>query len=215
MILDKEVNNVFGFSPNASTYGGYLICDSCKGYYKLKNNESPDDFLKCECGGSLRYRRNIDNLLKVPRIPSIYNDSGIYSEIDEYDEYEELQQIVNFLRIKATERKRFLEDLCQRVMSQEEMLNKIKYGRYNELNSENESIWDILDKRTLNNKISGQKKVIDNSIENENRFLSLLHEKRSKPKSISEKLYAANLTKLSIIVLLIVAIIIISIYILI
>lgn len=34
---------------------GYLICDKCQGYYELQPGESPDDFLKCECGGNLKY----------------------------------------------------------------------------------------------------------------------------------------------------------------
>ena len=35
---------------------GYLICDKCEGYYKLKPGESPEDFLRrCNCGGYLNY----------------------------------------------------------------------------------------------------------------------------------------------------------------
>jgi len=33
----------------------YLICESCNGYYELKEGESPDDFESCHCGGNLRY----------------------------------------------------------------------------------------------------------------------------------------------------------------
>lgn len=33
----------------------YLICESCNGYYELKEGESPDDFENCQCGGNLRY----------------------------------------------------------------------------------------------------------------------------------------------------------------
>ncbi|MCC7559798.1 MAG: hypothetical protein KO318_05130 [Methanobacterium sp.] len=37
---------------------GYLICDNCKGYYKLQPGESPYDFSdKCECGGKLIYKK--------------------------------------------------------------------------------------------------------------------------------------------------------------
>jgi len=40
---------------------GYLICDKCKGYYELKEGESPEDFLdKCDCGRKIRYAKNID-----------------------------------------------------------------------------------------------------------------------------------------------------------
>ena len=40
---------------------GYLVCDSCKGYYELKSDESPDDFInKCECGGTLNFVESLD-----------------------------------------------------------------------------------------------------------------------------------------------------------
>lgn len=34
---------------------GHLICEDCGGYYRLKAEESPDDFECCECGGKLKY----------------------------------------------------------------------------------------------------------------------------------------------------------------
>ena len=37
----------------------YLICRRCGGYYKLKWDESPHDFVSCECGGELVYTENI------------------------------------------------------------------------------------------------------------------------------------------------------------
>ena len=33
---------------------GYLVCEKCKGYYKLKKGESAQDFSKCECDGNLK-----------------------------------------------------------------------------------------------------------------------------------------------------------------
>ncbi len=214
MILDKEVNRVFGFSPNTNIYGGYLICDSCKGYYKLKYNESADDFLRCECGGALRYRQNIDNLLKAPQILDTYEDIQIHDEMDEYDEYKGLQQIVDFLRIKATQRKKFLEELHRRVIEQEELLNEIKNESYAKIKSENTSLQEILEEKNINNDISGQKKVIGNIIDNEDRFLSLLHEKRNKKSSASGKAYLHTLTNIRIVAPLIIAVSIIFLYIL-
>lgn len=35
--------------------GGYLVCSSCGGFYKLQEGESPFDFESCECGGKLKY----------------------------------------------------------------------------------------------------------------------------------------------------------------
>lgn len=33
----------------------YLICEVCDGYYKLEEEESPQDFESCSCGGRLIY----------------------------------------------------------------------------------------------------------------------------------------------------------------
>lgn len=41
---------------------GYLICDTCHGYYELKTGESPEDFSsKCECGGNLEFKSSINS----------------------------------------------------------------------------------------------------------------------------------------------------------
>ena len=46
--------------PNGQNKG-YLICDKCGGYYKLEEDESPDDFvLKCKCGGELKVFNSFD-----------------------------------------------------------------------------------------------------------------------------------------------------------
>ena len=40
---------------------GYLICGRCKSYYELQSGESPKKFVdKCDCGGKLRYVKNLD-----------------------------------------------------------------------------------------------------------------------------------------------------------
>ncbi len=37
---------------------GYLVCDTCGGYYELQPGESPDDFSdECECGGKLKHSK--------------------------------------------------------------------------------------------------------------------------------------------------------------
>ena len=39
---------------------GYLICDKCNEYYKLQPDESSEDFTdKCECGGNLRFIKDL------------------------------------------------------------------------------------------------------------------------------------------------------------
>ncbi len=44
---------------------GYLICDTCKNYYKLQPGESQDDFeLKCNCSGKYEFVENINDYSK-------------------------------------------------------------------------------------------------------------------------------------------------------
>lgn len=38
----------------------YLVCENCNGYYVLQAGESPGDFSKCKCGGSLRYVKKLN-----------------------------------------------------------------------------------------------------------------------------------------------------------
>jgi hypothetical protein len=42
-------------------YMGYLICNKCEGYYQLQEGESPKDFDRCQCGGTLEYVEEIEN----------------------------------------------------------------------------------------------------------------------------------------------------------
>ncbi|MEL7671680.1 hypothetical protein [Methanobacterium sp.] len=37
----------------------YLVCEKCKGYYVLQAGESPHNFGRCPCGGSLRYVKKL------------------------------------------------------------------------------------------------------------------------------------------------------------
>lgn len=58
--LNKIVNELKFLKPSVS---GYLICDKCGSYYELKVGESPNDFdLNCECGGTLKYINNLNQL---------------------------------------------------------------------------------------------------------------------------------------------------------
>lgn len=41
------------------TKRGYLICESCGGYYELQPGETADDFRECECGGTLKYHNSL------------------------------------------------------------------------------------------------------------------------------------------------------------
>ncbi|MEN6292957.1 MAG: hypothetical protein ABFC34_17815 [Methanobacterium sp.] len=40
---------------NKKEYKGFLICSKCNGYYSLEDDEIPDDFTHCRCGGTITY----------------------------------------------------------------------------------------------------------------------------------------------------------------
>jgi hypothetical protein len=40
---------------------GYLVCNKCGGYYQLQQGESPEDFEKCQCGGDLRFSKQLNS----------------------------------------------------------------------------------------------------------------------------------------------------------
>jgi rRNA maturation endonuclease Nob1 len=47
--------------PPEATNPGYLVCDSCGGYYELQSDESADDFdCECECGGNLEHKLTLN-----------------------------------------------------------------------------------------------------------------------------------------------------------
>ncbi|BDZ71357.1 hypothetical protein [Methanobacterium petrolearium] len=45
----------------------YLICQSCGGYYELEEDESPQDFDRCRCGGELIYTEHLYNKPDKPK----------------------------------------------------------------------------------------------------------------------------------------------------
>jgi len=76
----KKLKRIYGKNKNKKESRGYLICNTCLGYYKLKENESPEDFNKCECGGSLKYAENIDQR-KIIEVSS--NEWSLWGLIEE------------------------------------------------------------------------------------------------------------------------------------
>jgi ribosomal protein L40E len=43
---------------------GYLVCESCGGYYELQKGESLEDFDRCQCGGDLTYYASLNEIEK-------------------------------------------------------------------------------------------------------------------------------------------------------
>jgi hypothetical protein len=65
MVLDREENRDSIQLSNKSA--GYLVCSGCNGFYELQEDETPEDFDKCECGSPLVYyktKEELENRLK-------------------------------------------------------------------------------------------------------------------------------------------------------
>ncbi len=189
--------NFFKNIKKSNTDNGYLVCHKCYGYYPLKENELPDDFVECECGSDLEFYESIDDLTKITGLKNP-EENGKDSEIL-YDDYKELQEIVNVLKSKSEKRKEFFEELSTRIEMQEEILNEIKYGEW--------KLWDAIEENSLYNNIKGQKFVVENIIEQEDNFLSYVKEQRSKAENTKNKSYTSSYTIIG--ALLIIALIII------
>ncbi|MDP3014441.1 MAG: hypothetical protein Q8M92_09380, partial [Candidatus Subteraquimicrobiales bacterium] len=61
MVSSEEIKQKLGNTREGTPINGYLVCDKCKGYYELQEGENPSDYdLDCDCGGKIRYSKNID-----------------------------------------------------------------------------------------------------------------------------------------------------------
>lgn len=61
-VSSEELKEKFRAKRNKpSENQGYLVCDTCGGYYQLQPGESPDDFSdECECGGNLKHTKTVN-----------------------------------------------------------------------------------------------------------------------------------------------------------
>lgn len=172
---------------------GYLICHKCYGYYPLKENESPDDFLECECGNDLEFYEDIDDFMKIKDSKDLIEDN---SEIMD-DNYNELQEIENALKSKSEKRKKFFEDLSTRIKLQEDILTEINYGE--------RGLWDTLEEKSLND---GIETAAVNIAVHENNFLSHVKKQRSR----AERAESHYFTKISAILFVIAAFVLLILY---
>ncbi len=172
---------------------GYLICHKCYGYYPLKENESPDDFLECECGNDLEFYEDIDDFIKIKDSKDL---NGGNSEIID-DNYNELQEIENALKSKSEKRKKFFEDLSTRIKLQEDILTEINYGE--------RGLWDTLEEKSLSDGIETD---AVNIAVHENNFLSHVKKQRSR----AERAESHYFTKISAILFVVAAFVLLILY---
>lgn len=173
---------------------GYLICHKCYGYYPLKENESPEDFLECECGSDLEFYEDIDDFIKIKGSKDLNGD-----KLDLIDgSYDELQEIENALKNKSEKRKKFFEDLSTRIKMQEDILTDINYGE--------KGLWDTLEEKSLNN---GIENTAVNIAVHEDKFLSHVKKQRLR----AERAESHYFTKISATLFVIAAIALLVLYI--
>jgi uncharacterized membrane protein len=51
----EKYDEIVVHSVDEDTGNRYLVCERCGGWYKLAEDESPEDFERCQCGGELYY----------------------------------------------------------------------------------------------------------------------------------------------------------------
>ena len=156
------------FFQNLKQSGGnhrYLICPKCHGYYPLRRNESPDDFLECECGSDLEFYENIDDF--IMELKNLEDNSEVL-----YDEGNDLQEIENVLKSKSEMRKEFFKELSKRIKVQEDLLSNLNYneGRF----------LDALGETSLQGNMGGPSIVTENTQLQEDNFLSYIKKQRSR-----------------------------------
>lgn len=196
MVLGDKINEL---NPQKESKG-YLICSKCKGYYELQENESPMDFEGCECGGGLKFSKNLPKPVNKEFNPSNTDITGNIPH--DLDEYEELQEIVTILKNKAHVRKKLLENLSNRISVQEEILNELKGEKWD--------LWDHLEEKELQDGIEGQKTLLENIVEQEDNLLSHIKDHRVKAESVGNNSNIGSLTKIgALIVFLIIGILVI------
>lgn len=80
MVLDREENRDSIQLSNESA--GYLVCSGCNGFYELQEDETPEDFDKCECGSPLVYYKTGEELENRLKSSSNNNNNNNLEVID-------------------------------------------------------------------------------------------------------------------------------------
>lgn len=144
---------------------GYLFCNHCGGYYKLKKDESPRDFVKCECGNPLEFCKNKKEL-----------DLRVYN-------LERNKEAFNQFEDRIMERRESLKDIFPNVEIDDDFIQEMQ---------EEEELWDILDNESNKNTesdINNQKKYLDIILEEERLMMNIKGKKTSvKNQTFMEKI---------------------------
>ncbi|AEG17520.1 hypothetical protein MSWAN_0481 [Methanobacterium paludis] len=141
-----------------------MVCENCKGYYQLKDGESPEDFERCECGSPLDYYKTLKDF-KI--------------ELDRKNiqrrEYAEIEKMVNILKTKTKERKLMINTLSKQGTVEDELLKDIKDDKW--------TLGDLLEEKRLQTDAESQKIFLDEIMRQEEKFNMILKEQRARAKN--------------------------------
>ena len=158
---------------------GYLICNNCFGYYKLKENESPDDFKGCECGGPLEYRESIDNLRVTISNSSSETDSRNNAPENDYNPYySSNKEIPDILSSKSKEREKYIENLQETVLNEDVILKYINEEQILDDTHDKLPVSDLIEEKKIEDEFDTQNIMINDIMEKENLFQFYLKNKR-------------------------------------
>ena len=88
----------------------FLVCLDCDGYYQLEDNENPDDFESCQCGGKLTYTNNIEYYFEAK---STFNmDNELKRKLEEI---KDLEKAYKYHSHKYYNAKAHIDDLLSNV----------------------------------------------------------------------------------------------------
>ncbi|MCK9152383.1 hypothetical protein [Methanobacterium alcaliphilum] len=158
---------------------GYLVCESCKGYYKLQKGEKASDFDLCECGGSLIFQ----NDLNIIPDQEVSEDDSYKKDPIHSNKEKRKKNSSKTTKNKAEKRKELFEELTKEVHVHEDLLN-IKDGKIsseevtgNLRDADNQMmVSNILTNESI---ISNNKETSSNIKADENKLISQIHDKRT------------------------------------
>jgi hypothetical protein len=90
----------------------FLVCMNCDGYYQLENNEKPDDFERCQCGGILTYTNDINYYFEAK--PTLDMDNELKRKLKEI---QDIEKDYNCHSNKYYHTKEHIDSLLSRVYS--------------------------------------------------------------------------------------------------
>ncbi len=192
MVLKPEKNrDSIQFSDNST---GYLVCSECNGYYKLQENETPEDFEKCECGSLLTYYESIPSMEGSLKFSSTNLDPDSVKSFENSDEVDSEQvktleqENTNTLKTgNVSENEFIMNRFSKQKPVSEEVLTTLQRDKGN--------LWNNVDELSSKKDFEHQKRAMDDVIE-VNRLMMMVDEKRALEESNNSSKFKSFSTRM-------------------